>query len=96
MLVLLGARWYLLLGQSEEWDVALEAKLSINKSDVIVEREESFVVQSVVRLEGVLPCFGTEEEVTNFHLLVTESLDQISEFNSFFIWWRASFILGAR
>ena len=53
MLMLLGAWWDLLLGQSEECDVRLEAKLRTNKDDVIVECEG-------VNFEGLLPCFEEE------------------------------------
>ena len=59
--------------------------MRVNKADVIVEHEVLFVVPSVVRLEGLLPCFGTGEGATKFLVLVPECSDEISEFNSFFV-----------
>ena len=49
MLMLLGTWWELLLGRSEEWDIALEVKVRANEDDVVVECEG-------VNYAGPLPC----------------------------------------
>ena len=92
MLTLLGAWWDFLLGQSEEFDAALEAKLRTNKANVIVEREKFVVVPSSVGLKGILPCFGAGEGVTKFLFLAPEGVSEedsesnvVNEFNSFLI-----------
>ena len=87
--MLLGAWWDLLLSESEECDVALEAKLRTKKADVIVECEG-------ITFEGLLPCFEEREGVTKLLFLVSEGLHKISELKSFLIWWSAYFVLGAR
>ena len=64
--MLLGAWWDLLLGRSEEFDSALEAKLRTTKADVITECEGFVSVLSAFVLEGLLSCFEVGEEVTKF------------------------------
>ena len=78
MINFLGAWWDLLLGQSEECDAPLEAKLRTNKTDVIVECEAFVAV-----LYGILlPCFRTREGVTKFLVLDLEGVsEEDSEWN---------------
>ena len=77
--MLLGVWWDLLLGRSEEWDAALEAKVRAKKDDVVV-------ACLGLTFEGLLPYFEEVEGVTKLLFLVSEGLCEVSELNSFLIW----------
>ena len=68
--MMLCAWWDLLLGRKDEFDAALEVKLSTNKSDVVAECGGLAVVACAVVLEGILPFFCAGEKAEKFFLLV--------------------------